>query len=106
MTAVDQAINDYPRTARPTLPTVESIDALLVNRGAVHGDFAENATLAQAIKDLMHGARNWPSIDAVKREALEHIATKLARLLVGDSNHADSWKDLQGYSRLVEQRLP
>jgi hypothetical protein len=107
MAAVDRAVNEPTAIPyRPQASVVESIDALLVDRGLVHGDFTEDATLAQGLKDLMHGSRNWPTIDAAKREALEHICTKLARLLVGDSNHADSWRDLQGYARLVEQRLP
>jgi hypothetical protein len=40
-----------------------------------------------------------------QREALDMIAHKIGRILNGDPNYADSWHDLEGYARLVEQRL-
>ena len=49
--------------------------------------------------------RNWAKLDPDQREALEMIAHKMARILNGDQDHLDSWHDIQGYARLVEQRL-
>src|SRR5690606_10084595 len=31
---------------------------------------------------------------------------KIARILIGDPNYADNWHDIQGYAKLVEERLP
>jgi hypothetical protein len=53
----------------------------------------------------MRATKNWDVLDHVKREALEHIATKIGRILSGDPNHRDHWEDIQGYARLVEDRL-
>ena len=53
----------------------------------------------------MRQSTNWPRLDHVQAEALEQIATKIGRLLSGDSKHADHWKDIQGYAKLVEDRL-
>jgi hypothetical protein len=39
------------------------------------------------------------------REALEMLAHKTGRILNGDPAYADSWHDIAGYVRLVEQRL-
>jgi hypothetical protein len=40
-----------------------------------------------------------------QREALEMIVVKIARIINGDPNCADSWRDIEGYARLVAERL-
>jgi hypothetical protein len=40
-----------------------------------------------------------------QREALEMIAHKIARIVNGDPNYADSWLDIAGYAQLVADRL-
>ena len=41
----------------------------------------------------------------IQREALEMIASKLARIFNGDNNYADSYHDIGGYSKLAENDL-
>ena len=94
MRAIEQAINGP-----------SSIDDTLAARNAVHGDFTDDAGTAQAFKDVMRATKNWDVLDHVKREALEHIATKIGRILSGNPAHRDHWEDIQGYARLVEDRL-
>ena len=91
--AVEQALNG------------PSIEDTLIARNAVHGDFTDDAGTAQAFKDVMRATKNWERLDHVKREALEHIATKIGRILSGNPEHRDHWEDIQGYARLVEDRL-
>lgn len=81
------------------------IDDVLRARNGVHGDFSADAGQAQEFKHLMRASPNWEGLTDVQKEALEHIATKLARILVGNPNHADHWRDIQGYAKLVEQSL-
>ncbi len=38
-------------------------------------------------------------------EALEMICHKIARIINGDSDYADSWVDIAGYATLVANRL-
>ena len=45
-------------------------------------------------------------MNATQREGLKAILQKIARILNGDPNYADNWHDIQGYARLVEERLP
>jgi hypothetical protein len=33
------------------------------------------------------------------------IASKIARIVVGDYDHIDSWVDIAGYAKLVADRL-
>jgi hypothetical protein len=38
-------------------------------------------------------------------EALDMIAVKISRILTGDPNYSDNWHDIQGFAKLVENRL-
>jgi hypothetical protein len=42
---------------------------------------------------------------ADQREALDMIAHKIARIINGDPDYADSWVDIAGYATLVSERL-
>lgn len=82
-----------------------SIDATLAERGQRYGEFADHAAITQGIKDAMQEGRNWRALQDDQREALEMVAHKVGRILNGDPNYIDSWHDIIGYIRLVEQRL-
>ena len=83
-----------------------SIEQTLAERGNRYGDFADHAKIAQAIQDDMRIGPGWARLDDVKRQALTVIADKIARILSGDPNYSDNWHDIQGYAKLVEDRLP
>jgi hypothetical protein len=99
--AIEQAIRDTPEDIAG-IPPVASI---LAQRQTTHGEFADDASASQEIKDVLHMGKNWLDMTPVQREALENIATKIGRILSGDRNHKDHWSDIQGYARLVEERL-
>lgn len=40
-----------------------------------------------------------------KKEALEMIMSKMARIINGDPNYKDSWTDIIGYAKLIEKDL-
>lgn len=81
------------------------IDQVLGERGARYGTFAESALVAQNVKAAMRHSPGWHSLPADGREALEMVATKIARILCGDCLYADSWRDIEGYAKLVSDRL-
>lgn len=75
---------------------------LLDQRAKTHGPFAEQWEACQDLKYMMreHGLCDAP---AVPREALENIASKLSRILVGDVMTIEHWEDIAGYAtRTVE----
>ena len=92
-----RAAHSQPPVAEPTL------DQVLEQRNGVHGDFDDDASTSQDLKRIIRAGTNWEEMPAVHREALEQMMTKVARILAGDFNHPDHWKDLQGYPRLVEK---
>ncbi len=79
---------------------------LIAERAATHGPFLRNAATAQGIKAAFRsdGAR-WESLPADVREALDLIATKIARVITGGAEYLDHWDDIGGYSRLVADRV-
>jgi len=84
---------------------VEGVERTLTQRGARYGDFTDNAALSQNLKEVLWSADNWVNLAPVHREGLEMIVQKIARILNGDPNYADNWHDIQGYAKLVEERL-
>lgn len=82
-----------------------SPDSLIRERSETHGDFADVARISQVIRYQMRESRNWSDLSLVKREALDCIVGKIARILSGDSEFPDHWRDIQGYARLGEQPI-
>lgn len=79
------------------------IEEKVVARDARYGDYAEEAALADMVMNLLtdRGERLLP----YQRQAIRMIATKLSRLVSGDSNWLDGWVDIAGYSILVARQL-
>lgn len=87
---------------------LDSITATLTERGNRYGQFKDHASASQELKAVMRdrmGPNKWDGLDADQREALEMIAHKIARIINGDPNYADSWVDIAGYAKLVSDRL-
>lgn len=83
----------------------DDITSTLEERGSRYGDFLGHALITQTIKSSMQLSKNWDSLSADKKEALEMIAHKIGRILNGDPDHKDSWVDIEGYAHLVSQTL-
>lgn len=84
---------------------MSKIDETLAERGQHYGDFKKTFAVIQGIKLAMQAGEGWDHMPLERREALEMIAVKIGRLVSGDSGHADSWHDISGYARLVEDSL-
>lgn len=89
----------------------EPLQPILEQRGKEYGDFYSMCARIQAIKDAMclnrrdtEDARN--PLHSIHVEALEMIATKIGRILTGNPNNEDSWRDIAGYATLVADRIP
>lgn len=95
----------YPDAEQKSTPA--GIEQTIKERGETHGDFSENAEIAQIIKNVFRGNAKdgWTNMPAEAREALDMIASKLCRILSGGYNYIDNWHDIQGYAALVEKYL-
>lgn len=83
----------------------KEIDALLRERHATHGDYADHAAITQQLKASMHNNPGWLRLNHMQAETLDMIAHKIGRILAGDPNFPDHYDDIAGYARLISQRL-
>ena len=82
------------------------VDSVLDTRQGTHGDFTDNANIADTIQQVMQASPNWTALSSVQRQALTNISGKISRILSGDPNYADNWIGIQGYAKLAQDRLP
>jgi hypothetical protein len=84
---------------------VKTIQEVLQERGSRYGSFTEHARITQNIKRAMKDSPNFEDLPDAMKESLEMLAHKLGRILNGDPLYKDSWTDIIGYARLIEQEL-
>lgn len=85
------------------MPTSQSVEATLNDRGKTHGSFADNAFYAQELRTLFR--QGHVGLTSVQREALDMIAGKISRILSGNPSEPDHWLDIEGYARLARNDL-
>ena len=79
-------------------------DDTLAERQKTHGEFAVNAHVSQKIKRAIRSG-GWSCLSTTQIEALDLIATKIGRIMSGNPNEPDHWRDIAGYARLAEKEL-
>lgn len=85
----------------------DNITATLEERGSRYGKFTGHAEATQTLKAIIKSkmGEKWDRLADDQKEALEMICHKLGRIINGDPNYHDSWKDIGGYAILVSDRL-
>lgn len=93
---------EIPEGARTT-----DVDSLLDDRGKDYGKFIEGAEIMQMLKRIVHnyGETRDTQLAFDQREALDMIMHKVGRIINGNPDKADSWRDIAGYATLVADRL-
>jgi len=84
--------------------TDADVDVILNERATTYGSFEDVAGCAQEIKNAIRMCNN-SELDDDQIEALDMIASKIARIVNGNPNHIDSWIDIAGYATLVADRI-
>lgn len=84
---------------------MSDLDEVLSERGSTYGSFVNHAAISQGLKALVEHAPSWDRMEPYQVEALEMILHKVARIVNGDPDYADSWQDIAGYARLVVREL-
>ena len=64
-----------------------------------------NAPTAAESPERATETPNWSKLAPDQRESLEMVAHKIGRILNGDPDYHDSWRDIVGYAKLVADRL-
>lgn len=86
---------------------VSSVEATLKERGDRYGSFRGHADITITFKNLQRGFTNdrGKVLTPSQQEALDMIFHKIGRIINGDPDYADSWHDIAGYAKLVEDEL-
>jgi hypothetical protein len=84
---------------------MNDIEEILKERQRTHGSFPLHAILSQALKDTCRDAHGWNKLSMPQREAIDMICHKIARVLNGDPNEPDHFKDIEGYAHLITMEL-
>lgn len=82
-----------------------TVGETLDERGRRYGSFIGHAAITQGLKDTMVASPQWENLSFDMKESLEMIQHKIGRILNGDPNYSDSWHDIAGYAKLVDDRL-
>ena len=82
-----------------------TITTTLRDRNSRYGPYLQQAVTAMDLKSTFRLQAGWSKLEADQMDALDQFATKIARILNGDPNYIDNWHDIQGYAKLVEDRL-
>lgn len=98
----DQVVQEMENVG---IAEADKLSGMLDQRGERYGKFIEHAKISQALSSLMRETVGFDRLSADQCEALEMIQHKIARILNGDPNYADSWVDIAGYAKLVADRL-
>lgn len=94
-------LRDFLRADIP----VDILAMTLSDRGQKYGPFKGHAEKTQIMKRLFQASESWSKMTRSQQEALDMIAHKIARILNGDPNYADSWVDIAGYAQLIVKEL-
>ena len=82
-----------------------TINDTLNERAHTHGDYREQAAFAQQFKRLMRAGRNWERLELTQAQSLEAFCDKISRVLCGNANEPDHWRDVAGYAQLIVREL-
>lgn len=96
---------DSPAPAASIVDKPASVESTLHIRGSRYGTLAGNGAVSQAIKVAMRSGGQWPTMSSDQQEALDQFACKIARICTGDPDYVDNWLDVEGYARLVRNKL-
>jgi hypothetical protein len=83
------------------------IEATLAERQSTYGNFEDVAFVTENIMSVLGQVRvnGLSELPNTHRMALYMIASKMARIVNGDFNHFDSWHDIGGYAKLIEDLI-
>lgn len=80
---------------------------ILDERASRYGTFQGHAQVTQRLKEVVWEElkKRGKKLDADQMEALEMIMHKIGRIINGDADYDDSWRDIAGYAMRVCDRL-
>lgn len=84
-----------------------AVDQILDQRATQYGKFIEGAEVMQTLKQVVRTSiqKRGTALAFDQLEAIDMIIHKLGRIINGNPDNVDSWRDVAGYATLVADRL-
>ncbi len=76
--------------------------SILDEREKTHGNYTQLAALAQDLKTRLRSEGR--GLTPQQQESLEMICVKIARIVCGNPNEMDHWRDIAGYAELIYKK--
>lgn len=83
---------------------MKSVKEILEEREAVYGSYAVQCKIYDDLVKAL-GPKLDDCMEPHQTHSLRMICTKLARIMNGDSDYVDSWRDIAGYAELTAMEL-
>ncbi|OCR88100.1 hypothetical protein CFT13S00388_02740 [Campylobacter fetus subsp. testudinum] len=79
------------------------VEDILKDREETHGDFSDVARYSFDLSDIFRFSPNYAAgnLSKVQMVGIEMILHKLSRIMCGNPNEIDHYKDIQGYAELI-----
>jgi hypothetical protein len=77
--------------------------SIIDQRQKTHGNYTRQAKLSQDLKTRIRQEDH--RLTHQQAESIEMICVKMARIVCGDPNAPDHWRDIIGYSDLILREL-
>ena len=100
-----QTLNDKVASVDMAQQELKGVDATLAQRQSTYGSFTQVANTTGQLMAVIRNSPNGSTLPYAHEEALHMICSKIARIMNGDFNHLDSWHDIGGYSKLIENLI-
>ena len=84
---------------------MKKIETTLAEREKTYGDYEDVAKISQFLKQILWDGKQYHNLRSFQLESLDMICNKMARIVNGDPKYKDSWHDIEGYAKLVSDRL-
>lgn len=85
--------------------TSVSIDETLAQRGSRYGPFKRHAEISQELQRVVAHYGGYRKMSDSQCEAINMIMHKIGRVINGDPNYDDNWRDIAGYAQLIVDEL-
>ena len=88
--------------------TTQNLAEILKDRADkynAHGSYVDFSNLAQSLKTEVRKHKGWDSLRSDMKESIDMILHKIARAINGDHYYEDNWTDIEGYSKIVRDKL-
>ena len=84
---------------------LSSVEQTLAERQGQYGSFVGVANTTGQLMGVLLNSKNGHTLPYAHQEALHMICSKMARIVNGNYNHLDSWHDIGGYAKLIENLI-